>query len=199
MWTRRTWHTWEGIATIQTMCSTIMTSPLPSSVLSLVSSLSSRDEVSVSTGIRKLTNECCEIVARMLALQLRPDEIAVLVGVSVRSVYCIWVVCEENGEAYNISRMPSNAGRPALILEDDVNICVIYTQFTIRNQPISTLVPPWALILSSRFLFGWTAVPPSGVPGPHCLNTNNLACPWKGWAIMEESTHVIHQTHSDLT
>jgi hypothetical protein len=66
----------------------------------------------------------------MLALQLRPDEIAVLVGVSVRSVYRIRAVCEENGGAYKISRPPSRAGRPALILEDDVNVRVIYTQFT---------------------------------------------------------------------
>jgi hypothetical protein len=113
--------------------------------LSLASLVPSDEGISVSTGVRKLTNECCEIVARMLALQLCPDEIAVLVGVSVWSVYRIQAVCAENGGAYKISRVPSRAGRPSMILEDDINVRVTYTQLRNLCLLITYLYPSTSL------------------------------------------------------
>src|SRR5260370_41498327 len=43
--------------------------------------------ISVSTGIHKLTDETHGFIAQMLVLQIHPQEIAWLTGISMRSVY----------------------------------------------------------------------------------------------------------------
>src|SRR5260221_9392475 len=58
---------------------------LPPNLLPSASSV-----ISVSTGIHKLTDETCGFIAQMLVLQIPPQEIAWLTGISMHSVYCVW-------------------------------------------------------------------------------------------------------------
>ena len=82
----------------------------------------------ISTRVRKITQEHGNVITRMLALQVHPEQIALAVGVSVRSVYCVRENCEANGGIFKISHGPSKAGRPCLISEDDVNVCISHSK-----------------------------------------------------------------------
>ena len=76
----------------------------------------------VSTNICKLSEDCCNIIAHMLTLCVLPNEISVLVGVSLHSIYHVQEVCQGNGGTYTIQKNPSNAGWPRLISEEDIMV-----------------------------------------------------------------------------
>ena len=66
--------------------------------------------VTVSTGVHKLTEEKGNTVARMLALQVHPEQIALLTGLSLCSVYCVRENCQANNGIFKLLRAPSQAG-----------------------------------------------------------------------------------------
>ena len=78
----------------------------------------------VSTSIRKLTEEKGNTITRMLALHIHPEQIALLTGVSLHSVYRVHENCRANGGIYKIFEAPSRAGWPRLITEDDINVSI---------------------------------------------------------------------------
>jgi hypothetical protein len=78
----------------------------------------------VSSGVQRVTEERGNVIARMLALQVHPEQIAFVVGVSLRTVYRVRENCQANGGAFSISRGPSKAGRPRLIDENDINVSI---------------------------------------------------------------------------
>jgi len=80
--------------------------------------------ISVSTGIHKLTDETHGFIAQMLVLQIHPQEIAQLTGISVHSVYRVWEQCLQNSGAYQVSREPTKAGWPQLMTKEDINVCI---------------------------------------------------------------------------
>src|SRR5260370_4810193 len=80
--------------------------------------------VLVSTNIQKLTEEKGNDIARMLALHIHPEQIALLTGLSLHLVYHVHENCHANGGIYKFFKMPSWAGWPQLITEDDINVSI---------------------------------------------------------------------------
>src|SRR5260370_37960262 len=90
--------------------------------------------VTVSTGVHKLTEEKGNTIARMLALQVHPEQIALLTGLSLRSVYCVRENCQANAGIYKLLRAPSQAGQLRLINEDDINVSRLFDSHIIISK-----------------------------------------------------------------
>jgi len=78
----------------------------------------------VTSGVQRVTKERGNVIARMLALEVHPEQIALVAGVSLRTVYRVRENCQANGGTFNISHGPSKASRPRLIDGNDINVSI---------------------------------------------------------------------------
>ena len=85
----------------------------------------------------------------------------------------------------NFFKMPSWAGQPQLITEDDINVhiyLVPHILITESQYPVHTR----ALTVLLWFLVTWASSPPLWVLRPWCLYFNNLVGITKCWTYLEE-------------
>ncbi len=98
------YHLFGTMANLEMLSPFFLTDALPISP--------NNGSVLVSTNIQKLTEEKGNDIARMLALHIHPEQIALLTGLSLCLVYHVHENCHANGGIYKFFKMPSQAGWP---------------------------------------------------------------------------------------
>ena len=127
------YHLFGTMANLEMLSPFFLTDALPISP--------NNGSVLVSTNIWKLTEEKGNDIARMLALHIHLEQIALLTGLSLHSVYCVHENCHANGGIYKFFKMPSWAGWPQLITEDDINVSIYLVPiFSLLNPNIQYIL-----------------------------------------------------------
>src|SRR6266436_6849629 len=97
----------------------------------------------VSTSVHRVSEECGNIIRRMLLLQVHPETVALAAGVSICTVYHVQENCEANGGVFKIPKELSKAGWPCVMGKDDINVCPLSSALlrtSLRHNIVCTTV-----------------------------------------------------------